>query len=84
MREKDDDHNLDSSKIKISIFILLIRLNHSTSNAHPVRPHKIKRVAHYCRLRAVSGKKHSQTYSIDLTRVSVPTEDGSQQSLTFT
>jgi hypothetical protein len=48
--------NLDSSKIKISIFILLIRFNHSTCNARPIYPNKIKRVAHYCRLRAVGGK----------------------------
>jgi hypothetical protein len=33
MRGKDDDWNLDSSEIKISIFILLIRFNHSTCNA---------------------------------------------------
>jgi hypothetical protein len=36
MRGKDDDWNLDSSEIKISIFVLLIRFNHSTCNAHPV------------------------------------------------
>jgi hypothetical protein len=48
--------NLDNSDIKISIFSLLIRFNHSTCNAHPIHPHKIKRVAHYYRLRAVSGK----------------------------
>jgi hypothetical protein len=48
--------NLDSSEIKSSIFILLIRFNHSTYNAHPIRPHKIKEVAHYCRLRAAGGK----------------------------
>jgi hypothetical protein len=51
---------------------------------HPIRPHKIKRVAYYCRLCAVSGKTHMQTCSNELTRVSVPAEDGSQQSSTFT
>jgi hypothetical protein len=30
------------------------------------------------------AKAHSQTYSINLTRVSVLTEDGSHQSSTFT
>jgi hypothetical protein len=35
----------------INIFILLIRFNHSTYNARPIRPHKIKSVAHYYRLR---------------------------------
>jgi hypothetical protein len=39
-----------------------------------------KRVAHYCRLRAVGGKS---TFN-RLAGVSVPTEDGSQQSSTFT
>jgi hypothetical protein len=29
------------------------------------------------------AKTHSQTYSIDLTRVSVPAEDGSQQQLSL-
>jgi hypothetical protein len=48
--------HLDSSRIKIIIFILLISFNHSTCNAHPIRPHKIKRVAYYCRLYAVGGK----------------------------
>jgi hypothetical protein len=43
-----------------------------------------KRVAHYCRLRVVGGKTHSQTYSIGLTRVSVPAEEELQQSATFT
>jgi hypothetical protein len=37
---KDDDQNLDNSEIKISIFILLIRFNHSTCNAHPIHPKK--------------------------------------------
>jgi hypothetical protein len=48
--------HLDSSRIKIIIFILLISFNHSTCNARPIRPHKIKRVAYYCRLYAVGGK----------------------------
>jgi hypothetical protein len=48
--------NLDNFKIKISIFIFIFRFSHSTSNARPIRPHKIKRVAHYCRLRVVGGK----------------------------
>jgi hypothetical protein len=56
MRGKDDDWNLDSSEIKISIFILFIRFNQSACNACPICPHKIKRVAHYYRLRAVDGK----------------------------
>jgi hypothetical protein len=30
------------------------------------------------------AKMHSQTYSIDLTRVSVPAKDGSKQLATFT
>jgi hypothetical protein len=47
---------LDSLKIKISIFILFIRFNHSTCNARPIRPHKIKGVAHYYKLRAVGGQ----------------------------
>jgi hypothetical protein len=56
MRGKDDDQSLDSSEIKISIFILSIRFDHSTCNAHPIRPHKIKRVAHYYRLHIVGDK----------------------------
>jgi hypothetical protein len=70
--------NLDSLKIKISIFILLIKFNHYcrlqsrwqkrsqqtfyspllrfACNARTIRPHKIKRVAHYCRLHAIGGK----------------------------
>jgi hypothetical protein len=43
-----------------------------------------KRVVHYCRLCAVDDKMHSQTCSIKLMRVSVPVEEGSQQSSTFT
>jgi hypothetical protein len=48
--------NLDDLKIEISIFILLIRFSHSICNDRPIRPHQIKRVAHYCRLRAIGGK----------------------------
>jgi hypothetical protein len=42
MQSKDDDQNLDNSEFQISIFILLIRFNHSTCNACPIHPHKIK------------------------------------------
>jgi hypothetical protein len=76
--------NLDSSRIKIIIFISLIRFNHSICNARPIRPHKIKRIAYNYRLRAVDSKTHSQTCYIDLTQVNVTTEDRSQQSSTFT
>jgi hypothetical protein len=43
MQGKDDDRNLDSSEIKISTFILLIRFSHSTCNARPIRPHQNKK-----------------------------------------
>jgi hypothetical protein len=85
MRGKDDDQNLDSSEIKISMFILLIRFNHSTCNAHPICPHQMKRNSPLLwATRSRWQKLAQQTYSSELTRASVPAEDGSQQLSTFT
>jgi hypothetical protein len=67
MQGKDDDRELDNWKIKINIFILLIRFNHFTCNASSYSSSQNKRVAHYCRLCAGRWKKRAQqTYSSEL------------------
>jgi hypothetical protein len=85
MQSKDDDQNLDNSEFQISIFILLIMFHHSTCNACPIHPHKIKRVAPLLQATRSRWQNHAQQMIFrDLMRVSVPTKDGSQQSSIFT
>jgi hypothetical protein len=51
---------------------------------HTIRPHKIKSSPLLQATRSQLQKHAQHTYSSELTRVSVPVEDGSQQSSTFT
>jgi hypothetical protein len=58
----DDDPKLGILKVKIKNFLLIIKGNNLACNARPICPHKVKRVAHYCRIRIVSGKTTLNKY----------------------
>jgi hypothetical protein len=45
-----------TQRSRLALLSLLIRFNHSICTTNPMRPHKIKRVAHYCKLHVVGGK----------------------------